>query len=142
MSLRLPKPGWILLAAIVLIALAGLTALTVPYYRAHRFESEVEQLGGQVMLDSSVSESWQEWAGTHNAPWALGIFENQVWSADLSGTKIDDTWLRRLSCFPEIRHLDISGTEITDAGLAVLQQLPRLAHLDLSKTGACRFPVQ
>lgn len=65
---------------------------------------------------------------------ALAVIQHSdIFSLDLSGTKVTCAGLQYLKAMPKLRSLDLSSTEITDVGCAVLASMP-LDSLNLSST--------
>jgi hypothetical protein len=63
MQLRLPKPGSILIGALVLLALGAGFAVGMPYFHVIRASAEVARLGGRVET-RRIGPGWVHRLGT------------------------------------------------------------------------------
>src|SRR5262245_4580550 len=114
MKPKLPSPGWLAVATVVLLLSAGLIALVAPKTRVILLEREIERLGGDVQVARSAPLWLNQLAAQWGADDLLTVFDNSVAEISLNGTAIDDAWLSRLKSFPEIEALDLSHTKVTD----------------------------
>jgi len=129
---RLPRPLWIGLAAVVLLG-AGLAVrlgVQMHRYRATvRKFREMEAIGAYYgaprWLRSWISDGWLE------------EFDNQfdeVIEINLFGAEPSDDALAGLTVLPKLQLLTLSGTGITDTQARYFRALPELTVLDLQET--------
>jgi Leucine-rich repeat (LRR) protein len=128
-SVRLLRPLWIGLAAVVLIAAAALQ-FGIPIYRQQAVIREIERLGG----------SWGWWDSEERF-WIRRLFgDERTWldpvtSVDLTESKATDSDLAKISSLPSLRVLRLGGVRISDHGAVFLKRMTRLEELDLGATG-------
>src|SRR5579859_1852964 len=121
MSLRIPHPWWLLLAASAILAVAIGLGIGLPIYRHRAAVHAVERLGGTTLTEE-VPPAWLPgWFRER----LNGVFLD-VWSVDLAETRCSDADLAHLSPLTELRILSLDETEITDRGLARLSNCGRL----------------
>ena len=134
MPFKLPKPGTLGLAAILLLLIAAVAAMTIPRLLVLKSEREVARLGGMMQVESSAPNWISRRAADLGCEALLAVFDTRVTTVVLRGADVDDRWIARLARHPDIERLDLSHTRITDAGLAPLRRLTRLRIVDLSAT--------
>lgn len=158
MGRSLPRPGWLLLGALVAAGAVagGLTAVTVGRERAAR--QLVERLSGQVVT-TNVAPAWlqkrvaAEWLRLFERIEQINLSYTRTSDADipllidhlallsdlralyLAGTAVGDASAGSLARLTQLRALVLSGTPFTDEGLAQLAPLEKLEWLALASTG-------
>jgi hypothetical protein len=128
-SIRLPRPLWIGLAAIVVIATGAGLRIGLPIYRQQIAMREIERLGGKI-LTIPVGPEWLR----NRVGSIFPVFFARVVGVDLRDTDADDATLLRVREFPHLYHLRLAHTHVTDTGLANLEGLTELGWLNLMDT--------
>ena len=113
----------------VLVVVAGVGFLGREYYRfsgqqprLDHFKKQVDDAGGSVVTEPQ------------GPFWLKDFYPRRITTVNLTGAKIDDTWL---SCVVEagsVPLLDLSNTPVSDAGLAILKTSDQLEKLILRET--------
>ena len=152
-SVRLPRPLWIGVAAVVLILVAVRLGIGTPIYRQHVTIREIQRRGGTVLSRETCPTFIRKWLGdgwarsldtvvevqlperpvTDEALTYIGQFHGLRYLS-LENTQITDAGLLTLSGLREIEHLDLEGTQVTDAGLEGLLGFTKLEYLNLGRT--------
>jgi Leucine Rich repeat len=130
LSIRVPRPLWIGVAAAVVIVVAVGLRVGLPMYREHVAVAEVERLGGWAF-----TEPWgPEWLASllYDIDQDLGDRLDTVSSVCLEGRPATDKTLEQLSWLSGLKELRLNQTKITDAGLARLHRLTNLKRIDLA----------
>jgi hypothetical protein len=127
-SVRLPRPLWIGIAALVMIGSAVALQFGLPVYRQQTAIHEIERLGGQIKSRPRGPRWLRDRLGYDNAE-----LLNVVFFVALSNT-CDDTILLRLKAFPELETLSATRSRVSDAGLSHLTGQTRLEWLGLGGT--------
>jgi hypothetical protein len=128
LSVRVPQPLWIGLAAGLLTVIAAGLRVGLPIYRQQVAIREIERVGGVV--DRRPGKSWiHNWLSDERLSWF-----DEIHSVTFESAFTDDADLRHLRQFPNLRHLYIDRTRITDAGLVHLEGLTHLELLSLNGT--------
>ncbi len=126
---RLPRPGTLVLIAVVLLIGGGALMVWLPYHREQTAIAEVEKLGGDTELEI-VRPFWIPDAVDDEY---LEFFErgNVVF---LSDTQVRDAGLKHLRGLTKLEYLHLDNTQVSDAGLEHLRGLTDLENLDLGNT--------
>src|SRR5258708_823101 len=138
-SIRLPRPLWIGLAAVVLVVVAVGLRTGVPIYRQQVALREIERLGGRAYTEKGGPDWLRRLIGDERmAPF------DEVYRVNLEGTEFGDGDVSKLVCLSRLRDLLVRRTQITDDGLASISRLSQLWRLDLTATrvtdvGLCRL---
>jgi hypothetical protein len=130
--MRLPRPLWIGLAAIVLIMTAAGLGVGIPIYRQQIAVREIEELGGWVFTAPRTPEWLYELLFRIDED--LGERSDVVVSVCLDQKPATDSTLYRLSSLTDLKELRLNGTQVTDGGLKHLQALSKLERLSLNST--------
>ena len=125
--IRLPRPLWIGLAAVVLVVVGVGLRIGVPAYRQQVAIREIERLGGRIDRPSQIPF----WLSSKGVQFE---FLDKVEAVDLTGADIDDADMHFLCDFGELRDLNLWGTRVTDAGLRNIESLTNLVELDAACT--------
>lgn len=131
-SIRLPRPLWIGLAAIVLTVAAVGLGVGIPIYRQQVAVREIEELGGWVFTAPRTPEWLYEFLCRIDQD--LGERSDVVVSVCLDQKGATDGTLYRVSSLTDLKELRLNGTQVTDTGLAHLQGLKKLERLSLHST--------
>lgn len=147
-SLR-PSPITLVVLFHLIVALYGVLAVFVPWWRTRQFKKEVENLPGYVRL--STPESWLDRRLRRLAPLLQRVVDVSV-----PGVPVDDEFVIRAASVGELESLHVGGADITDGGakalsseqdlqsvwlngtavsdrsIATLAQLPELRSLDVT----------
>ncbi len=128
-SIRMPRPLWFGVAAIVVIATGAGLRIGLPIYRQQMAIREVEHLGGKV----GTIHGGPEWLrGLVGDEW-MRIFDVPD-SVNFTQTAVTDTDLSRLRKFDHLKSLSLQSTRISDTGLVHLERLKNLQELNLTDT--------
>jgi hypothetical protein len=128
-SIRLPRPLWFGLAAVVVVVAAIGLHVGLPIYRQQVAIREIKRLGGDVYTRPRGSKWLRDRVG-HDR---MKLIENVV-EVYLNGTEATDDTLRQLPNLPCLENLALGNTHVTDAGLANLEHLRALKYLSLNET--------
>ena len=152
-SIRLPRPLWIGLAAAVLAVVALGLQFGLPIYRQEVAIRAIERLGGVAERQVRGPQWLRDWIGEKqivvlDRVTAVGL--ERVAATDdamvhlkslyglqtlmLNHSRISDAGLANLAMVASLEWLELPGTQITDCGLAHLKRLTRLEGLDLTGT--------
>ncbi len=130
-GMRLPHPGWFLLAAAMLLVMYVGLLVWLPQRRVDLFANEVIALNGKVDFQPAEPFRWSSWIG-----YDINLGFRDIATVSLMHSKISDAWLERLEVAPRLRALTLRGPDVTDAGLvrvAGLHQLESLMLIDCPK---------
>lgn len=129
LSIRLPRPLWIGVAAVVLIVTGVGLQIGIPAYQRHVAIGEVERAGGTVRTRPRVP-AWLR-AGVREE-WVKPF--DEVYEIDLQRSEATDSTLRHVGRLTDVEWLWLEHSRVTDAGLPRLKELTRLESIDLSYT--------
>ncbi len=127
-SIRLPRPLGIGIAATILVVAAVLLVTLQFYFRSLAIR-EIVDAGGRVEMRPRGPEWLRDWLGEER----MTHFDEAI-HVKLSYSRARDETLGRLPRLPRIRRLDLNGTRVTDAGIVPLRGLTKLQWLWLSDT--------
>jgi hypothetical protein len=151
--IRLPRPLWIGVSALVLIVASIGMSVGLPIYRQHRVYRTIHRLGGTC----EVKYAGPDWLRTFLGYQRTTIFEvisvvrlggtdfgdgdmqvlcglGTVEHVVLSNTRVTDIALFELRKLGPLKRVYLYGTRVTDAGIRPLTELKNLRVLDLSGT--------
>jgi len=129
-SVRLPRPLWIGLAAVVLILAPVVLRFGGSIYERQCAKKEIGRTGGKIRATPCGSAWLRRLVGYER----MEMFEN-VDTVGLGATRVTDAELRNVAKLTEVEWLWLKDTQITDAGLTHLTGLKRLRVLGLAGTG-------
>jgi len=151
--IRLPRPLWIGLVALMLIAVAAASSIIMPAYWQRAAIRTVKGAGGKVRTRPGGPDWLRRWVGNQRMAifdeaefvslYASSIDEYELTQLGalprlekliLLGTPTTDTNLQHIGRLTQLRYLDLEGTRVTDDGLRHLAGLTQLERLDLSRT--------
>src|SRR5262245_3834716 len=127
--IRVPRPFWIGVAAVVLVVVAIALQIGIPIYRQQVAIRRIKRLGGRAHTENGGPEWLRRWIGDER----MSVFDEVV-RVDLEGTNCSGDDLTGLEGLHRLEFLFLGRTEITDNGLAHISRLPRLRRLDLRVT--------
>jgi len=130
MSIRLPRPLWIGVAAVLLVVAAVGLRIGIPAYRQAILIREIKQSGGDVLTNPQLPYWLRHRLGDDRSTW----FEN-VELVRLGPSATNEN-LAQLRILPELQRLDLRGTQVTDASLVHLERFDRLTEVALATTRA------
>ena len=128
-SIRLPRPLWIGLAAVVLIVGGVGVRFGVPIWRQQAAIREIERVGGSIETDQQGPEWPREYIGD---AWEKLFYS--TWRVDLNYTDATNATLDQLTCLTRLESLWLDHTQVTDSGLAHLNGFKNLVGLWLGET--------
>src|SRR5262245_39738563 len=128
-SIRLPRPLWIGLAAIVLVVVAVGLRIGTPIYRQQVAIREIERLNGRVDLRRQAPKWLRDILGDD---WAKPF--DEVIVVNLRGMRATDATLGLVSRLTGVESLWLDHTQVTDAGLIHLKEMRSLEKLYLANT--------
>ena len=130
-SLRLPRPLWIGLAAVLVVVVDVGMRTGLPIYRQSAAARKVEQLGGWAVTRPAGPAWLQRWGATR-----LEKLFAEVEEIDFTFTEtpVTDTDLACVDGLASLHRLDVNFKQITDAGLVHLRSLTELQILNLTGT--------
>jgi hypothetical protein len=128
-SIRLPRPLWIGLAAVILIVGGIALRFGLRIDQQQTAIREIERLGGDVESEPGGPDWLREWLDDE---W-MEPFDT-VTDVHLAETPATDNTLQQLGWLAGLRGLHLGGTRVTDAGLAYLNDLHQLERLSLDET--------
>src|SRR5262245_16369971 len=111
-SIRLPRPLWIGLAAVMLIVVGAGLQVGLPIWRQHAAIREIERVGGLV----EMRPGGPEWLRGHLSDDLQNLFDEVV-VIDLSNENVTDDTLARLRWLTNVQWLQLNDTQVTDAGI-------------------------
>lgn len=139
MKLRLPHPGWLVLAVALSVVMVGLLWPFYRFRRAKELAAAARTIGGYIRIERTGPEWLWDTAIRNGRAESLAFLQNRVTGLSLARrpysdhVPISDDWMSHLQGFTEIEDLDLSGTAVTDAGLKFVAG-SALRTLDLSGT--------
>jgi hypothetical protein len=128
-SVRLPRPLWIGLAAVVLILGGVALQFGLQIDRQQTAIREIERLGGVVESEPRGPEWLWEWLDDE---WMEAFYT--ITDVHLTDTPATDATLQQLRGLAGLRGLHLGGTRVTDDELAYLKDLHQLERLSLDET--------
>ncbi len=128
-SIRLPRPLWIGLAAAVLVVVAIALQFAMPIYRQQTVIREIERLGGNVQTRPRGPEWLRERFGEERMTLC-----NKLVYVNLDDTQVTNAWLAHLAGLTELRVLSLDRTKVTDEGLIHVKRMTDLEALSLNQT--------
>jgi len=151
LSIRLPRPLWIVIATVALTVTVAGVRIGVPIYQQRCAIDEVAQLGGIMSLRpvgpqwlrQRVSEEWmavfdevesirfQPDRATFGRRFSGLMAGGRAWT---TGPTIDDATLACVAKLPDLKRLDLSWTNVSDAGVEHISRLQKLEILRLNGT--------
>jgi len=160
-SRRIPKSIWFAIPAVLMVVLAVILSVWLPYHREQVAIREIEREGGEVFLilhgpewiedspewlqDKIVYDDWLSWfkrvelvelasteIGNDNLKHLSGL-KNLFW-LDLADTKISDEGLSHLSSLTHLSFLFLYNTQVTDEGVKKLQRALPDCKISLTKS--------
>ncbi len=155
LSVRLPRPLWIGLAAAVLILIAFGLEIGLPIYRQNVAIREIRRLGGMVqtlpagptwlrkLIGDERAESFEhvEVVDFRDTKISDGELENVlqrigtgIVALDLAETQVTDIGLKAVRRMTTLKYLFLDGTRVTDAGLIHLRGFTSVRKLGLERT--------
>src|SRR5260221_9343624 len=111
-SIRLPRPLWIGLTAVVVFGVAGGLWIGAPIYRKQMVIREIERLGGAVR----TQPGGPEWLRGRMADKRITLFDDVV-AVYLEDTRATDVTLGHFGPLTKLSTLYLDNTQVTDAGL-------------------------
>src|SRR6516162_4664718 len=129
LPIRVPRPQWILLAAIGLAVAGTGVRFGVPMYREGVAAREIERAGGKVGYMYGGPIWLLERLGS--APMRPFLHVHEV---HLAASQNTDAVLEYVAGLPSLARLDLSASQVTDAGLKHVARMPNLKWLDLHYT--------
>jgi hypothetical protein len=123
---RLPRPLWIGLTAIVLFFIGFGLRIGVPIYRQQEAIRELEGIDGRCHIEPGGPDWLRRWLGDEQ----MKPFDS-VWYVDLSGTDATDNDVKQIAAFTSVRKLDLGETRVSSRCLYHLRGLPNLARIHL-----------
>jgi hypothetical protein len=131
--MRLPRPLWIGLAAVLLIFVTVGLQIGVPIYRQHVAIHEIGRLGGTVKSVHGGPLWLRRLIGSEpmtpfDLPYSVSLAETAVSDSDL------DHLLSAIESRASLQTLWLAKTRVTDAGLVHLKRLTWLQDLRLDET--------
>lgn len=152
-SIPVPRPLWMFLATIVLVAATAGLQVAVPVARQLSSVEEIESLGGAAHLTAGGPAWLRSWlrderltgfdeftvvslAHTDASDATIGRMERvaQLTHLNLEKTAISDAALASLTRATNLKELILDGTKVTDAGLDHLSRLEQLETLSVCET--------
>src|SRR5262249_45735470 len=128
-SIRLPRPLWLGVAALVLIVAAFGISFGVPIYRQQVARGAIGRLRGGLE-DKNHGPQWlRKWLG-YDRTRAFDVI-NVV---RLGGTEFGDSDMQFLIGLGSVEHVVLYDTHVTDSGLVHIRTLGRLKRLYLHGT--------
>ncbi len=128
-AIRLPRPLWSGVAAVVLIVLGIGLRIGLPFYRQHVAIQEIDRAGGTV----GIKERGPEWLRARLGDERMELFY-EVRSVFLGGSDATDATLAYVTSLPSLEELWLDNPHVTDAGMKHLQELTSLRKLSLTNT--------
>jgi hypothetical protein len=152
-SVRIPRPLWLGVAAVVLIVVAAGLSFGLPIYRQHAAIREIGRLGGSGEVHYKGPQWLQRLLGYQRTQF-LGVItvvrlggtdfgDSDMWFLSGLGsvervvlwdTRVTDSGLVHLRSTGRLTRVYLHGTQVTDAGIQSLTALPQLRVLDVSST--------
>jgi hypothetical protein len=131
-SIRLPRPLWIGVAAVILTVAASALGLGLPIYRRQASIKSIERLNGHVEVQLGSPEWLRKLLGDDRLH-SLKIFDQAVGAAliNTAGRNCDAA---SLSGLPELETLYLCRTGVTDSQLRDLCALQKLRVLYLARS--------
>jgi len=132
-SIRLPRPLWIGLSAVVLVVVVVGLHVGVPVYRQHVAILDIERVSGYVETEPAGPEWLREAFGDER----MRSFEVVTFVAlgtalpSSESAEVTDATLASVACFSNLEQLWVQCTNVTDAGMAQLSDLSALQVLYL-----------
>lgn len=125
-SIRLPRPLWVgLVAVVMIVAYAGLRIGT-PIYRQELAIQHLNQAGA-YMLTNERGPAWlRRWIGRKRM---RGY--NEVVSVELSGDDADDHLIATFKSLKNLKWVSLKQSRVTDAGLAQVKGITTLETLEI-----------
>ena len=136
--IRLPRPGWLALAAAILVVSGcGLTfwaTVWLPHRREQPIIDKIYALKGRVEFEFIGPEWVRSLAGDERIDGLTML--NRAIAVGLNGTAVSDADLSKLELekLTKLGGLGLSSTRIGDAGLGHLSGLKGLAVLNIDRT--------
>jgi hypothetical protein len=151
MSMRLPRPLWILLATVVLVVVAAGLRIELPLYWRQAAVREIERLSGQISYERTGPDWLRNLIGeermsafdgieyvrfppdepTYHSRFS-GYYSGRVpWT---TGPTVSDAALSCLAGVPDLKQLDLEWTNVSDAGMIHVARLHHLEELLLEGT--------
>jgi hypothetical protein len=151
-SIRLPRPLWIGLSAVVLAAVAIGLHVGIPIHRQQVAIREIERLGGEVarrprgpewfrnfvgeerlmIIDEIVVVIFRPDGATYQKRTNVAFLCGSIPTA--SGQSIDDATLACIVGLPNLKQLSLRWTNVSDSGMEHVCRLHDLEYLDLVGT--------
>jgi len=128
-SIPLPRPLWIFLATVVLVALAAGFVIGRPIYREQKAILEIERVGGKIGDRLPPPEQKRHWLRD-----LMGWRGCDITGVSLAETDADDETLARITGLSNLTTLRLASTRITNAGLMHLKVLKKLRFVDVRQT--------
>jgi len=126
-TVPLPRPLWIGLAALFLIAASLGLRFVLPIYQRQTAVRRIEELGGAVAI------GWQGGARARDTGERLGLLDDVV-VIDLANCPATDATLEHMAHLESLFQVDVSNSLVTDAGLVHLKRLRNLGVIALNGT--------
>jgi hypothetical protein len=148
-SIRLPRPLWIGVAAAMMAVAAIGVQVGLPIYRQQVAIREIEHFNGSVQLHARGPEWLRQWIGEKrmecvDKPWHVVFRANEATLSRRSrfggvivataGPLIDDAALTCVLGLPTLESLDLAFSNVTDAGVEHVGHLHSLESLRLEGT--------
>src|SRR6266478_2521471 len=128
-SIRLPRPLWIGVAAVVLSAVEVGVQFGLPIYRQQAAMREFKRIGGHVITRHVGPEWLRQFLGDER----MKLFDD-AYFVNLQDKEVDDSGLALLASLRRLEYLNLRRTAITGGGLIHLRQATRLESLGLGQT--------
>ena len=128
-SIRLPRPLWIGVAAVVLVVVAIGLQFGLPIYKQQSAIREIRRLNGGV----EMRPRGPEWLRNRVGGERMKPFDDVI-LVDLTGTQATDATLGHVGLLTDLQRLSLAHTHVSDIGLAYLKELTCLQVLVLNNT--------
>ena len=135
-SIRLPRPLWIGLAALVLIVGAAGLHIGLLAYRQHVAIREIEAGGGGIDLKLRGPDWMRQCLGKDR----MRVFD-EVFYVQLIGSVSTDTILGNLNGLPSLRELHAARSQLSDQGMIHVGAVSGLEFLDIAGTNVTDIGV-
>lgn len=129
-SIRLPRPLWIGVAAVIAILAAVALQTGLPIWRRHTAIRTIEQAGGRVeTIVQGGPELLRRFAGNEG----MRAFD-ETFLVHLENTRTTDDALARLRDLKKTQVVLLTGSKVTNIGLGHLEDLTSLDALSMENS--------
>lgn len=126
---RIPRPGWLVLTAILLVVVAVALPLCLTYYQEQRARSMVKALGGRLETEPICPEWLRDLFGND-----VPIFKRIVGVNLVGAEGVTNANLQLLGGLSHLGFLGLRRSDVNDEALTALEYLPPLEALVLADT--------